>query len=85
MDGGVWVMVIFAIGILVALAVSLLTLVLRQVKDGDILWWTPPGAGRPSGEWPPPSEAADQVRASREPRPEAADEARANGARGRSR
>ncbi len=85
MDGEVWVMVIFAIGILVALAVSLLTLVLRQVKDGDITWLSSPGAGRPSGEWPPSSEAADQVRASREPRPEPADEVRTNGARGRSR
>ncbi len=41
MDGGLFVMVVFALGILVALAVSLLTIVLRQVREGDITWLTP--------------------------------------------
>ncbi|GIH63209.1 hypothetical protein Msi02_40260 [Microbispora siamensis] len=71
MNAEVWVMVIFAIGILVALAVSLLTLVLRQVKDGDISWWSPPGARAVPRDEPRRTEQADEVRAS--------------GARGRSR
>ncbi|GGO08860.1 hypothetical protein GCM10010116_18030 [Microbispora rosea subsp. aerata] len=73
MHGEVWVMVIFAIGILVGLAVSLLTLVLRQVREGDIRWWVPPGARAPRNEEP------------REERAEQADEVKADGARGRSR
>ncbi len=79
MNAEVWVMVIFAIGILVALAVSLLTLVLRQVKDGDITWWSPPGTRATPREEPRQAEQPAERTAER------ADEVRASGARGRSR
>lgn len=76
MNGEVIVMIIFAIGILVALALSLLALVLRQVKEGDITWWVPSGAARQSrdrsrdgsqdGSRPPAPDAGAGVNGARE-------------------
>ena len=67
MKAEVVVMIIFAVGILVALAVSLLTIVLRQVREGDITWWSPTGRRRPpeeerrsTSEGPRPAERAEE-------------------------
>lgn len=38
MDGGVLIMMFFALGIMVALAFSLLFIVLRQVREEEIRW-----------------------------------------------
>ncbi|WP_275410516.1 hypothetical protein [Microbispora corallina] len=40
MDGGVLVMIFFGVAIFVALAISLVMIVLRQVRDDEIRWWS---------------------------------------------